>query len=287
MRFCWAALTLILPVAGQINFEAPNVLTDHLGTPRIIKAFDLDQDGDLDLIGSEEYGPRIVWWLNDGQGNFSFGQEWVWKENLFAEVLALGDFNDDHLLDAMLEPYIEGNDGGSRIDIAYGKPDLGFEAPVELTALDNEFGNLGSNNIWNLNDDGYPDFYLNRQIYLSAGFTIGWTGLTWIEERQTTDGNYLRVNHPIIDPMKAGRESYAMGDLDGDGTRDLLVFSTFGGGRIEWFKITHADQPTAFSEWMTSQSATGHSASLAGDYDLDGFSNWEEFAFGMMLRTLG
>ncbi len=103
--------------------------------------------------------------------------------------------------------------------------------------------------------------------------------LIWIENGGSPNALDLRV-YPITPSRIASRSKFSLIDMDQDGTKDLLSISKGLGTRIEWFKITNSESPSAFSNWMIEQELKGHSAGISSDYDQDGHSNWEEFAFG-------
>lgn len=84
-----------------------------------------------------------------------------------------------------------------------------------------------------------------------------------------------------ISPTRFGeRDQFTSLDINSDGTRDLIVFSS-DNSRLEYFLISAPKPgPPEFQDWVLSEGITGHSSSPLMDYDRDSISNWEEFLFG-------
>lgn len=152
-------------VLAKVSFSPSIPLTDHLWQTAQVVAFDLDQDGDLDLIGSEHSGSRVVWWLNDGEGNFGFGEEWIWEEDPSASILALGDFDDDSYLEVLVSRvHFEGPRPESLMLADWVDGEISFPQVASSLVVEEE---LYFNNVLHLNDDGVPDIVTLGNVYLS------------------------------------------------------------------------------------------------------------------------
>jgi hypothetical protein len=133
-----------------------------------------------------------------------------------------------------------------------------------------------------LDDDGD----LDQVFWIPTDRVSGFNRLSWKETKnpdQPVPEEIAYLERPFAEsfafPRWALRDSYLLADLDNDGVKDLVVGSKFF-SRLEWFKITKATQPPAYTAWATSKGVTGHSASPLADWDGDSWTNWEEFAFG-------
>jgi len=168
VRWIFVVLQSITLSAGEVTFSPSIPLTDHLWHTTDFVAFDLDQDGDLDLIGSEYSGSRLTWWLNDGAGNFEFGHEWMWEEDLTANVLAMGDFDEDAQLEILFSPEITEENQAEALLMADWR-DGSITVPEVASSLIVEGGgSFHSNHVGHLNGDGIPDFIDDGRVYLSS-----------------------------------------------------------------------------------------------------------------------
>lgn len=128
---------------------------------------------------------------------------------------------------------------------------------------------------FDLDDDGDLDEIVSAPTYGTSGF-----------QRMFWSENMGDANDPVfgrdvfVDGVEFGRrDQFAVGDMDGDGLKDMLVISG-DSALVEWFRITRKPEPTAFRQWMSGQGLTGSFAGPHADSDEDSSSNWEEFLFG-------
>ena len=157
---------MISRLFGEVSFSPSIPLTDHLWGTAEVETFDLDQDGDLDLIGFEHFGSRVVWWLNDGEGNFEFGQEWLWERDPVASVLGLGDFDGDEGLEALFSSSEDKGYQPGDLILANWTPD-GFSDFEVVASLDVDEG-FHHSDVVHLNDDGLPDLVEGGKAYVSG-----------------------------------------------------------------------------------------------------------------------
>lgn len=159
-----AALTLPATSAADLTFAPPAVITDSIGNPDQIQAVDLDGDGDLDIIATEEvYGP-VVWWENLGKGNYRRAGEWR-HEN--ASVVRIADFDGDGRVDLLVATLENASDfhytlwkGAGLAGFPESGPDLAFSpaafGPVFLSFAD-------------VNADGREDVIVRDKVWLNQG----------------------------------------------------------------------------------------------------------------------
>jgi len=292
------------------RFESASAYT--IPTDSIAFYEDWDRDGMKDLIFRDLHGN--IWWMKRNHGIFS--------ESKLIMTLPSGDFHDpgafgfiDMDLDGDLDIFARGNlfgaatsywverdDEGNILSIRLlprGLRLLGFDADGDGDMdFTNDLGDvlaLGSGvtfvsipisfpdrngRLFDLDGDGD----LDRVISAPTDGTLGFQRLFWSENDGTNSQQGFGAELPIDNGVEfAQRDQFALGDMDGDGTKDLLVVSS-DTALVEWFKITNQRGPNAFQIWMMAQDLTGSSAGPRGDWDKDGRSNWEEFLYGTFAK---
>ncbi len=190
---------------------------------------DIDGDGDLDLVtsGWGGFDGRLITWINDGAGHFSFGEEPM--GHYFgigaAGDLALGDFDDDGDLDLVAggadnisyasRLIVFKNDGGGSFSL-HQEP-MGANQGLSFPAI--ALGDVD-------NDD-------------DLDLTVGGDGTLAIYANDGT-GSFSLVEQPL--GPNAGINTYpglVMGDIDADGDLDFVA----SGGRLTVFKNDMLNTP--------------------------------------------
>ena len=201
--FVNSRLTLLRGIGGgklQIEHGAPG-----LGDITGLAAGDLDLDGDIELVfcGQTVYGEAEFGVLRATPGEFvHLGRE-VATDFLYA-ALGTGDFNDDDRADLLV-----GRDG--TIEVLHGAPQDQFMPVQSLTNPSNHFA--AEMVVEDVSGNGHEDVVaLVRSLAIPEGSIEVYTG--------RADGSFERVppfpdNSPAVD--------FALGDLDGDGEKDLVI----------------------------------------------------------------
>jgi hypothetical protein len=208
--------------SAQVSFgpsrEIVETISYGLG---LVTPADMDGDGDLDVIAAEQYGVRVLWWENDGAGNFSNRREWRWMDSDTSQatqwrVIGLSDQNGDDRPDIwLLHTESEVNDIiNYRYLVAKSQSDGSFAAPeVVLEAASSSWPEAML--ISDLDGNGRPDIVTPNAIYLADG-----------------DGAFS--GSPISlpsNPVKPGlelwerRKEVHFVDADADGRTDLVIHS--------------------------------------------------------------
>ena len=243
----------------KLIMNLPEGSTSTVDSFRII---DIDRDGDLDLFANGNlFGEGTSYWAEQGSTG---------------EIAAI-----HRLTDALIPLGIDYDNDGHE---DFKKPSIA----IYLLRAGAMFESISSQNpsllygmpphhgrFQDIDGDGDLDEIMSLPTFV----TIGFQRLLW---RENIGGavNYEPASDVLIDGLEyALRDQFALGDLDGDGVKDLLVVSS-DTAIVEWFKIRNQPQPPAFVSWMSNQGLSGSSAGPKSDWDGDTISNWEEFVFG-------
>jgi hypothetical protein len=211
---------------GLGSFGTEQVLANNAAGAFQVRMFDMDDDGDLDVISAANGTGKITWFKNlDGAGNFS------------SEILI------DSFLGTMRSLEIADINGDNNPDI--------------VTVTD------GDNNIkWYNNTDGQGNFsaytitkYISGGKVVSAADLDGdgdldllsashWDDkIAWYENKDT-QGDF-HDSQKIISETVNGASSVVAADLDGDGDMDVIATSSLDDD-VMWYKNT--DGNASFSE---------------------------------------
>ncbi|MDU8884697.1 T9SS type A sorting domain-containing protein [Yeosuana sp. MJ-SS3] len=237
--------------SSQIVFDE-HILAETLEQAIDVYAFDIDGDGDLDLLGNESYG-HILWFKNtDGLGDFS---EAITIEKLGYSVVDTftSDLDGDGDQDVIIATsggihWFENMDGegtfSTLIDIGTG------------------WGG-GSAFAADLDDDGdmdiiagyYDDLFGSLQWYKNDGFG------------NFTDGIAMPSDRLVIDVLAI--------DIDNDNDLDLCTTSYFSAGpggtsshTVGWYENT--DGLGTFSTQNVFSTGSGRIGDVIRSTDLDG-----------------
>jgi hypothetical protein len=253
------------PLTWQKQVVKSNYLFAHE-----VKVYDLDQDGDLDIIGASSDLNSIDWWRNDG------GDPVHWTEYLIqgsfgmAKSIDIGDIDNDGDPDVVGAALYDNqviwwrNEGGDPLSWTRIPIDLNFIGAhrVELSDIDQDgrldvvgAGYMGHQIAWwhNDHDDGTV---WSRQL-LASGFTnacqataadfdqdgdpdIAGTsqGLGRVDIWYNSSGNDfpIRWSRIILDDIPKVWPLYAV-DLDQDGDMDIVASSgKDGNGTVNWYE---------------------------------------------------
>jgi hypothetical protein len=227
-----------VPIAG----EGPNSLG--------FAASDVDRDGDVDLVKTDNFEDTVDWWDNDGSGSFSTKRTIVSVAN--PQGLALADIDRDGHIDVITA---EQGTTAFRWYENDGTPLNGGWVP---RTLDSTLLGPWGVAVGDIDRDGHLDvvgndlnastiyYYRNDQTPLNGG---------WI---RTTVG----ASNAVF-PVK-------LADMNNDGFLDVVTGAQ--GGKLEWWEN---DQTPNDGGWTSREVATGNSwmgllpVDLDGDGDLD------------------
>lgn len=297
---------------ASISFRDASVTNLPLGslTGRSMDAefFDIDLDGDLDIVVATEFGQNRLL-FNDGEGFFidgTAGRLPVAAHD--TEDIALADFDGDEDPDLLFvseddqtNEYYWNNGQGVFIDQRFRLPFGGVSNAVIAFDIDLDgdidvmLGNSGQNSI--LLNDGFGSFsnataeHLPEHFGTTQDLELGDIDddgdLDIIEANE--DGNRLLVNDgagvftdvtedqlPTIPSIEESREA-DFGDIDGDGDLDIFFANVaFQGGKVSQNRIYLNDGDGFFTdatadliEAQSLHSVDADFVDINGDGDLD------------------
>lgn len=222
--------------------------TDQFNSATSAMAADMDDDGDLDLIGSSYYQGLISWWENDGTSVVSNWTEHPVDDasNSYNDVFAVdaADIDSDGDVDLVGSYY------SSDKIIWWENTDAGTTW-ADHTVTD-AFNNVRGVNVEDIDGDGDLDvlgaaFYGGVVWWENDGTTIvsNWTERT---VTNSTDGYYWAD----------------AADLDGDGDLDILSGAGVS-GEINWWEN---DGTNNVSNWTSHPIGSGYDNQYGGAFDV-------------------
>lgn len=235
------------PLVVDPTFSAAHVITTELRNVQVVRAADLDGDGDVDALSASTTDDTIAWYENtDGKGSFGGAQE-ISTSQESPRAVDAADLDGDGHLDALAGSASDDtvawypNTGG---DGTFGRAqDITIEAmdPSSIHAAD-------------LDGDGHPDVLVASAL----DDTIAWY--------PNNDGTFGDAQ-TITTEANGARSVYAA-DFDGDGNLDVVSASR-DDDTVAWYRNTDGDGTFGVAQVITTE-ADGAASVYAADVDGDG-----------------
>ncbi len=216
------------PTVDALSFEEVGAHLPKMGRWQMgFDVADMNADGKLDLVfpparKSTPAHPRIF--LSDGHGDYRelTGNFWTPEVPYDYGDIKVADFDGDGFLDVVLAIHFKGQ------YVVYGGPDNDFRRFKKLPAPDPRLTSRGVA-LADFNRDGRIDCVFEAEINLDMGSKkmIRNRPTAWVVEN-TKDG--WKTAKEGITPYVFGDRVDA-GDLNGDGTPEVLLSSNYSGWR--------------------------------------------------------
>jgi len=190
--------------------------------------YDLDMDGDIDILGASTDDHQIVWWRNDGGTPITWTEQIISTTFYGAKCARVADLDNDSALDVIGAAFYADK-------ITWWRNCGGDPIVWEEHIIVDDFDGAHRAEICDLDLDGDIDIvgaaYFEREI--SWWSNDGGTPVTWTKQVIVSNFNGACIGLPVdID---------ADGDVDIIGTaqqaNDVAIFRNDGGNPLEWTKI--------------------------------------------------
>ena len=183
---------------GSESFTKNTLTPVQINGLQYLKIVDLDEDGDLDMIGGTNYYDLLKWYENDGSGSFT--QRDI--DNSFGDSYALdvADVDGDGDLDLVT--------GISNINDLVWYENDGSES-FTRNLINGEISDIRYLKLTDLDQDGDWDILAS---------SYGADDLLWFENNGSEVFTTNTIDSNLADPS-----SFDLGDIDGDGDLDVVA----------------------------------------------------------------
>jgi hypothetical protein len=226
---------------------------------KVVRAADLDGDGNIDVLSASFEDDKIAWYRNDGATPPAFTEHVISTSADSVASIHVEDLDSDGHLDVLSASRFDDKIAWYRNDGA--EPIPGFTEQVISTDAVSADAVFAAD----LDSDGHIDV-------LSASSLPGTPSkndkVAWYRNDGSSPPDVpVFVEQEPISTTAEGAVSVWVADLDDDGDADLL--SAGGSDRIAWYENDGATPP-GFFRMSISTTASGASAVFSADLDGDG-----------------
>lgn len=189
---------------GQPGKPWPEHVIAEVGCVETTRAWDIDGDGQLEIVPNTPGGPLCAYKLVTdaaGKGTGRFTRHLLWNEKQ-GHGLGFGDVDGDGRGEFIVNRGIVKATGDPLRDPWELSPefDLGQDASIPILVAD-------------VNGDGVSELIVGRAHSY---------GLDWWEQRRDASGKRAWTRHPI-DPFNSQYHDLQWADIDGDGQPELIT----------------------------------------------------------------
>lgn len=179
-----------------------------------VKAVDLDNDGDQDIIGAHSVTNEILWYINNGKGDFTAMRPFLTVEGKKTRAIHCADLDGDKDPDLLV--------AGEGTLVSFENTRNGFSGPWPIS---NKIAHTYSPNALNAADvDGDGDLDVLTALWTEN--SVSWyenngNGTVWVEHK--------------ISQNALGASAVHAADMDGDGDLDVISASK-DDDKIAWYE---------------------------------------------------
>ena len=193
-----------------------------------VYCYDLDEDDDIDILGSSSDGHQIAWWRNDGGAPITWTEQIISTTFYGAKCARVADLDNDSFLDIVGAAFYADK-------ITWWRNCGGEPIVWEEYVIASNLDGAHRTEVCDIDFDGDIDIivsaYFEQEISLWRN--DGGMPITWTKQVITSEFNGACIGLPI--------------DMDNDGDIDVVgtaqqdyevaLFQNEGGSPVEWTKI--------------------------------------------------
>ncbi|MEZ4884980.1 MAG: FG-GAP-like repeat-containing protein [Chitinophagales bacterium] len=284
---------------GFQNFPNQHIVSAEVDMAYLVRVADFDQDGLIDVFAGSYSGGKVAWFKNEGQGTFS--EPILIMEGLLSlQDVIIEDVDEDGDIDLLIaslfqhELFFFQNDGNGNFgtptiidDIPYNVSQLQFEdmnqdGYKDIIASDSQIGTIiikpndGTAHFPKYSYYSLNDVMQDTNILLTADFTqtgvidflVGSPQNRFVALYENHYNNGFKFLRSILTSGIFGPKDMVVGDVDGDGDKDLVIASDFD-HQVTWIENTNAGGRFDKHHVLLSDFRGANSLALE-DFDKDG-----------------
>jgi hypothetical protein len=251
--------------AGNGTAWTKHTVEDYFIGASSVYAADVDNDGDMDVLGASYYLDDITWWENTAGDGTAWTEHSVDADFDDAKSVYAADVDGDGDMDVL---------GAARNadDITWWENTAGDGTAWTEHSVDDSFG--GAKSVYAADVDGDGDMDV-------LGAAADAYDITWWENTNA-NGDGRAWTERTVDANFSGASSVFAADVDGDGDLDVLG-AALHADDITWWENTNASgDGRAWTERTVDGNFSGaisvYAADVDGDGDLDvlGAASWDD-----------
>ncbi len=201
---------------GNFTFTEPDSVTPSLTFNTLVSG-DVDNDGDIDIIGFDESNFQMEVIINNGNRSFTIGDIYSGIDPLFSDLdveLKLEDLNGDGYNDVIIAGI------GNEFQVLFNNGDGTFGTPS--TFFYSSWEEINNVEIFDYDGDGDLDISFSF-VSQSEGTELEYLVLYNDGNGGFTNDDFFHVTTGALDSFYGMNRGYIVTDFDGDGDLDLVT----------------------------------------------------------------